>query len=164
MSLTSPTLDPSWRDYYGAWGPFVEPLLAPLELSKCHACRYALVPSVDQFIFPNQGKIEYNFHLVPGSLIWGLNTGGFFTTFQLTDVGVGHQLFQEPLLPETATVVGDNPLLPPQFRGNAPGYFMLPTPWPVVGDGLFRLEAWGTPGDWFFMLLAIAEVTSCPVR
>lgn len=163
MSLTSPALDPSWRDYYGVWNAYVEPLVAPLEQSVCHACRYALAPSLDQITIPPSGKLEYLFHLVPGSLIWAILTEIDFPTFQLTDVGVGHQLFQEPLRPNTSTVMSDG-FPTGNFRGNLPSYFMLPTPWPVVGDGLFRLEAWGDPGSVWFMLLAVAEVTSCPVR
>jgi hypothetical protein len=41
---------------------------------------------------------------------------------------------------------------------------LLPCPWPVVGEGLFTLEAWGTPGANFVMVLKVAEVTDCPVR
>jgi len=164
MSLQSYALDAAWRDYYGQWNPYVEALTGPLELSKCHACRIALAPSLDQITVPPTGKIEYMFHLVPGSLIWGLLTTDQFKTFQLTDVGVGHQLFQEPLQPSTATLVENANLGNGRFSPNLPFYFMFPTPWPVTGDGLFRLEAWDTPGNLWFMLLLVAEVTNCPVR
>jgi hypothetical protein len=165
MSLDSLNLDSSWRDYYGNWSSLVEPQFTPLEESKCHAPRVVLIPSVDQQVFPLGGKLTFNFHLVPGSIIWGMcpcatifrTLPGF--TFQLTDVQIGHAFFQEPCDSHMMTVE-PNQSAQDQF----PSALLLPSPWPVVGDGLFTLEAWGTPGARFYMLLFVAEVTDCPVR
>lgn len=162
MSVSSLALTATWRDYYGMWSSLVEPNLAPLEFSKCHAPRFVLLPDVSHQVFPASGKILYNFHLVPGSLIWGLWAGpyGSFSqipAIQLTDITMGHQFFQDPA-DETImfTPMGD--------VGDTTGVFLFPCPHPVIGDGLFKFEAWGPPGQTFLMLLGVAEITDCPVR
>lgn len=158
MSLSSLALSVAWRDYYGMWSAFVEPLLAPLELSTCLAPRIAVLPQRGQNTFGPTGKMQYAFHLVPGSLIWGFWTDGDSNvTIQLTDVALGYQFFQEPLSV-------DNVFAQDVTEGDFPPQMLLPTPHPVVGDGLFLFEAWGTPGTVFTMLLGVAEVTNCPVR
>lgn len=156
MSVSSLALDSNWRDYWANWSSLVEPLIAPLEDSKCHAARVAVVPSLDKIVIPASGNIRYNFHLVPGSLIWGVLATP--QTMQFTDLNLGHQLFQEPLSSSDAFgVSGDQ-------EGLMPSYFPLPSPWPVTGDGLFRFDGWGAPGDEVIVLLLVAEVTDCPVR
>lgn len=156
MSVSSLALDSSWVDYYGVWNTFVEPQFSPLEKSYCHAPRLALVPSTENQVVPPLGKIQYNFFLVPGSVIWGFWILPDFSV-QLTDISLGHQFFQEPCGSELLATTGA------QF-GRFPSYTLLPTPHPVVGDGLFMLEAWGAPGSAFYMVLGVAEVTKCPVR
>jgi hypothetical protein len=165
MSVSSLALSSSgWRDYFGMWNPFVEPWLAPLELSECHAPRLVVLPQIAYAMFSAAGKIEYNFHLVRGSIIWGLfapplalNSGSDIPTIQITDVNLQHQFFQEPISTDQLAVTDGN-------DGFFPPFFLLPCPHPVVGDGLFSFEAWGTPGDTFVMLLGVGEVTPCPVR
>lgn len=158
MALSTLSLFSEWRDYYGDWSALVEPYVAALELSKCHAPRVALIPDVQHQLIPASGKIEYNFHLVAGSLIWGILPPADSTdVIQLTDVNMGHAFFQDPVTASFLVTPG------PQF-GRFPSYTLLPTPHPVVGEGLFTLEVWGTPGDTFFMLLGVGEVIDCPVR
>jgi len=160
MSVSSLALTGSWRDYWGIWNALVEPLIAPLELSVCHAARFAILPQLQQQTFPASGKTEYNFHLVPGSIIWGLFADGDDSvSIQITDLAFGHQFFQEPL---SADQISSTP--PWAARGYLPSFMLLPAPHPVVGDGLFSYEAWGTPGATFVMALGVAEVTNCPVR
>lgn len=157
MSVTSLGLDSCWRDYTGMWNAQVEPLMAPLELSKCHAMRFVLAPDVLNQTVPDSGKIEYNFFLVPGSVIWGFwpqNSDGP-AAIQLTDLSMGHKFFQEPV---------SNSLLVPSGGEAFPGFVLLPTPHPVIGDGLFTLEVWDSPGNTFALILGVAEVTNCPVR
>lgn len=159
MSLDSLSLYSEWRDYYGMWNPLVEPQFAPIERSGCHAPRLARIPDVLNQVVPASGKIEYNFHLVPGSLIWGLwaymtNTSN---AIQLTDVNLGHQFFQAPVTISLLLTAGAN-------EGRFPSYTMLPTPHPVVGDGLFTLEVWGDPGDVAAIILGVAEVTDCQIK
>jgi hypothetical protein len=166
LARSSLSLDACWRDYYGMWNPYVEPLFAPIEESICHAPRYALIPDVEHQLMPDGGKIEYNFHLVPGSLIVGFwvttstnypgNSGNNFA-IQLRDIELEHNFFQDPS--DTDFLVTEGA----QF-GRFPSITLLPCPHPVAGDGLFSLEVWGTPGDTFVMVLLVAEVTDCPVR
>lgn len=168
MARSSLALDSCWRDYYAMWNPFVEPLHAPLEESTCHGPRLALMPDVQHQIVPASGKIEYNFHLVPGSVIVGFyltgivdaaalgNSGNPFTV-AFRDIGLEHDFFQEPTQTDFLKTQGA------QF-GRFPSYTLLPSPHPVVGESFFTLEVWGTPGDTFVGILLVAEVTDCPVR
>lgn len=158
MSVSSLGLFAGWVDYYGNWSSFVEPVLAPLELSKCHAPRLVLLPDVNSQVFPSSGKIEYNFQLIAGSLIYCLFPPNDNTvSVQLTDVGLHHAFFQEPARCDNLfTLTAD--------QGDFPPGVLLPTAHPVTGDGLFTFEAWGTPGNTFVMCIGVAEVTECPVR
>jgi hypothetical protein len=160
MSVSSLALSIAWRDYWGMWNPYVEPLVAPIELSECHAPRIAILPQLQQQTFDATGKIQYNFHLVPGSLIFGMMTNGDSTvSVQITDIEMGHQFFQEPISADQICSLFVN-----EEFAYMPNFMLLPTPHPVVGDGLFSFEAWGPVGTTFVMLLGVAEVTDCPVR
>lgn len=148
------------------WNPLVEPLAAPIEESRCHAPRYAVLPDAIHQTIPASGKIEYSFRLVPGSLItafWALgkstlssNSGNPFT-IQLRDVELEHDFFQQPVQTDFLITKGAD-------KGRFPSFTLMPAPHPVVGDALYTLEVWGTPGDTFIMILLVAEVTDCPVR
>jgi hypothetical protein len=163
MSVSSLALHAAWRDYWAMWSPFVEPWISPIEKSLCHAPRLAVMPELLNSVFPPGGKMLYNFHLIPGSIIWGMwpfltpgiNKPG--PSIQLTDVGLGHAFFQEPIRADQISTTGP-------AAGYFPSFTLLPSPHPVVGDGLFTFEAWGQPGSTFVMLLGVAEVTDCPVR
>ena len=158
MSVSSLSLTSAWRDYWAMWNALVEPQLAPLEQSVCHAPRLVLLPDVSHQIVPASGKIEYNFHLVPGSLIWGMWLAADQSyAIQITDVELGHQFFQEPVSINLLFTRGAE-------AGAMPTPTLLPTPHPVVGDGLFSFEAWATPASTVLMMLGVAEVTDCPVR
>jgi hypothetical protein len=165
MSLSTLALDAGWRDYAGAWNPLVEPLFAPLDGSSCHAPRLVMAPDVSHVVIPQGGKNSYNFNLVPGSLWWGLwaladvvNNDRQFDppapTIQLTDVGLGHKFFQEPVDPRLLAVEGSD-------TARYPSWFLLPTPHPVVGNGLFTLDVWGPPGKLYWIVVGIAEVKDC---
>ena len=156
MARSSLALDSSWVDYYGDWSALVEPYHAPIEDSTCHAVRYAHIPDVNHQTIPSGGKVEYNFHLIAGSLIVGFwITPGF--AIQLTDIDLEHQFFQEPITSDFLVTKGA------QF-GRFPSITLLPTPHPVVGDAFFSLEVWGPVGQVFQAILLVAEVTDCPVR
>jgi hypothetical protein len=157
MAVSSLALFSSWRDFSGDWNSLVEPQFAPIEASTCHAPRYALLPDVSHNTIPASGKIEYNFHLPAGSLIIGIWAPQKSYAVQLTDLVLGHQFFQDPIRAELIFTAG-------AFQGRIPSQTLLPCPHPVVGDGLFSFEAWGTPTDTVVFLLAVAEVTTCPVR
>lgn len=157
MAVSSLALFSSWRDFSGDWNSLVEPQFAPIEPSKCHAPRFALVPDVSHNTFPASGKVEYNFHLPAGSLICGLMVPNKTYAIQLTDLVLGHQFFQDPIRAELLFTAG-------AFEGRIPAQLLLPCPHPVVGDGLFSFEAWGDPGDTVVVILLVAEVTDCPVK
>jgi hypothetical protein len=157
MSVSSLTLFSSWRDYWADYGSFVEPLIAPIESSTCHANRYGLVPDVSHQTIPASGYTQYNFHLPVGSLIWGLFPANKDYAVQLTDVSMGHRFFQEPLQVSLLFTAGG-------LNAQMPAQFLLPSPHPVVGDGLFTFEVWGDVGTTVVMILGVAEVTDCPVR
>jgi hypothetical protein len=160
MSVSSLALFSSWRDYYGEWNALVEPQMAPLEQSSCHAPRYALLPDISHQTVPPSGKIEYNFHLPVGSIIWGMFVPNPTDDFamQLTDISLGHQFFQEPVFASM--------LFTPGAIQTAlyPAATLFASPHPVVGDGLFSFEAWANPASTVVLLLGVAEVTDCPVR
>lgn len=162
MARSSLALDSCWRDQYGDWSALVEPLFAPIEDSICHAPRYVLLPDAQHSVIPPGGKTEYNFRLVPGSLIIGLwvpTTTEDANPFSiaLKDIGLEHDFFQEPVNTNFLFTLGA------QF-GRFPSVTLLPTPHPVVGEAFFSLEVWGTAGAIFNMALLVAEVTDCPVR
>lgn len=157
MAISSLSLDPSWRDYTGVWNALVEPLMAPIEESRCHAPRFVLIPDQQAQVISASGKIEYNFRLVPGSLLLGMWTTDAATAVQLKDLNIGHEFFQEPMNPQYLQTLGAE-------QGRFPSFFLFPAPHPVVGDGLFMLEAWGPAGNEYFAVLQVAEVTDCPVR
>ena len=164
MARSSLALDSSWRDLYGDWSALVEPIMAPIEDSICHAPRYVLLPDAEHAIIPPGGKTEYNFRLIPGSLIIGLwvpppsdDEDVVPFAIQLTDVDLEHQFFQEPVNTDLLYTLGA------QF-GRFPSATLFRTPHPVVGDAFFSLEVWGPSQSIFNMLLLVAEVTDCPVR
>jgi hypothetical protein len=162
MARSSLALDSCWRDLYGNWNALVEPLMAPIEDSVCHAPRYVLLPDPEHANIQPSGKLEYNFRLVPGSLIVGLWVptpveGDQPFVIQLTDIDLEHQFFQEPVNCQFLNTLGA------QF-GRFPSVTLLPCPHPVVGDAFFSLEVWGTAQALFNMVLLVAEVTDCPVR
>lgn len=153
MSITTIALDSSWRDYSGQWNPSAEVFCAALQNSQCHDPRWVVVPSLDEQIIPASGKITFNFHIPPGSILWGLLIRGGFTA-QLTDVGLGHSLFQEPITLGVAGTTG-------QLQGNLESVFVLPCPWPITGEGLFTFEAWGDPGSRVAIYIGCAEAVQC---
>ncbi len=147
MSVTPLALSPAWRDYWADWNAAVEVYAAPLALSTCHNPRYVMAPSLDEAVIGSDGKITFNFTIPAGSIIWGLLPSNC-TTFQLTDVGLGHKLMQEPAVGDFMSTSGID-------SANIPSGFILPTPWPVTGDGLFTLEIWGSVGNRVFLPLGL---------
>ena len=157
--ITPVQLDAAWREYWNLYTPQAQALFAPIADSFCYTPRIRMVPDVNQQIMPSFGKIEFNFTLQPGSLIWAAWPGPPAQVpfvFQLTQVELDHQLFQEPsstiCLPNAQNAV--SPTSP--FN-----YALMPTPWPVVGDGLFSVEIWGTAALRYFVILGIIEVAPC---
>lgn len=161
--ISSFQLDAAWRDYWNLWGPPSNAQISPIADSKCYLPRERMVPDSSTQIMPASGKIEYNFVVAPGSIMFVISAGPSSSlpfTFQLTDVAIGHRLFQEPSstqsLPNSRNLAGNA-----TGQVSAANYALLPTPWPVVGDGLFTCEIWGTPLSRYFLILGFAEVSEC---
>jgi hypothetical protein len=155
-------LDTAWRDYWNLWGPPSNAQISPIADSKCYLPRMRMVPDTSTQIMSASGKIEYNFVVAPGSIMWAIWAGPSANlpfTFQLTDVAIGHRLFQEPC--STQSLPNSNNAVSSGGQISAANYALLPTPWPVVGDGLFTCEIWGTPLSRYFLILGFAEVNEC---
>jgi hypothetical protein len=159
MSVSSLSLFGVWRDYWGMWSALVEPNIAPLDAAGCYYPRLILLPEVSQQTVPASGKVEYNFRLPAGSILWGMFAPkpSVDWTVQLTDVTLGHQFFQEPINVSQLFTNG------PQV-GEMPAVTLFATPHPVVGDGLFTFEAWAEPASTVLMMIGSAEVSDCPVK
>lgn len=159
MSVSPLAFLTPWVDGWGVWDAYAEVWQEALEYAKCHACRLALIPTQDEQIIPTEGIQHFTFSLVPGSLIVGLWCGPNASecVVQLKDVATQHEFFQEPLNMNLLQTIG--------FRtGRFPSVTILPRAYPVVGEGLFDLTLWGTPGARHYMILLVAEVTGCPVK
>lgn len=157
--ITPFELDCSWRDYWNLYSPVANALIAPITDNRCYHPRIRMVPDTSQQIMPPAGKIEYNFVVAPGSIIYAIWAGPDAQlpfTWQLTDIAISHRLFQEPASTQALLNASNAP------SPNSPfNYSLLPAPWPVVGDGLFTLEVWGTPGLRYRVFLGCAEVYEC---
>ncbi len=159
MSVSPLALLTPWVDGWGDWDSYSEVFLEAVEYAKCHACRLALVPSQDKQVIPDEGIIHFNFSLVPGSMIVGLwvDQNADEAVVQIKDISTQHEFFQEPIGLNLLETVG--------FRdGRFPSVTLIPRAYPVVGEGLFELTLWGTPGNRHYLILLVAEVTGCPVK
>jgi hypothetical protein len=148
-----------WVDGWGVWDAYAEVWLEAAEYAKCHACRLALIPSQDKQIIPADGIQHYTFTLVPGSMIVGLWVDPLAANVivQVKDVATQHEWFQDPINMNLLQTTGFT-------NGRFPSVTLLPRAYPVVGEGLFDLTLWGTPGARHYMILLVAEVTGCPVK
>lgn len=159
--LSTLQLGSEWLD---AWGSYqaaaVDRLGDGVELAGCFMPRFAIVPGQGSQVIPAAGRIRYPFRLEPGSQIVALYTYATATQYQLTELfggGESHKLFQDPLSGAQLVTTGGS-------DASASGFTMLPCSWLVRGaDGMFELEAWGTPGDTAFLVLQIAELPPCEV-
>jgi hypothetical protein len=160
--ITPFQLDVAWRDYTNLWAPPANAQFAPIADSSCYLPRIRMVPDTSTQIMPPSGKLQYNFTVAPGSIMWAIWAGPAAQlpfTFQLTDIAIGHRLFQEPCstqcLPNASNTFASG------FNPSSYDYALLPTPWPIVGDGLLKLEIWGAPKARYFIILGFAEVNEC---
>ena len=67
-------LSATWRDYWGMYNPPAVAQVAPLDNLACFRPRWLLLPDAKSEIVPASGKIDYNFFIKPGSILWGLRT------------------------------------------------------------------------------------------
>lgn len=153
--LTTLQLDTASTDFWGNYNASAIARMGDaMERKGCLLPRFALVPGQGLQTIPGSGKIVYNFRLTPGSAIWGLWPLSSPGLFNITDVCLQHMLFQDPLENARAFTLGGD-------TADWPSFTLLPSPWPVLGDGLFTLDAWGTPGDLAYFVLGVAELPPC---
>jgi hypothetical protein len=150
-------LDPLTRDYYGHYDAYSIGQLAPLaRRTDCYSPKFYKAPATsDELIAANQ-YAAYGLRITPGSLIFGFYLPALPSTglppsfnFQMTDVSLNHQFFDEPI-PSVflgnykPTYLSADPLQASGLIGSFPS--LLTAPHPVVGDGLFLCEFWDTTG------------------
>lgn len=145
-----------YAESWGLWNGRMVQASAWLEQESCRAGLLVQGPGPGFQTIPASGYMAQTFRVEPGSVIWGVfspdNTSNG-TVVQLTDVSLGHRLFQDAIDLST--------LRSPNVRyGLFPSYVALP-PYPVVGDGLFKFEAWGAPGNLAYVVLGTAGVLPC---
>lgn len=153
--MTTPQLNTSYVDF---WGNYTAGAIArmgdAIERKGCLYPRFAIVPGQGIQTISSSGKIAYNFRLTPGSLIWGIWPYSLAGLFNLTDLCLGHSLFQDPMSAGAMVTTGGS-------DGSAPSFTLLPAPWPVLGDGLFHLDVWGDPNSLAYFLLGVSEMPPC---
>jgi len=156
------SLWPWYRDTWGYYDPIAVAQLSPLADDPCYAPKYYKAPDDDQEILAATGPgayLKYGLEITPGSLVWGIYhtpaTGGFDVpgfVWKMTDMSTGIPIF-------------DNPQPDIFFANNGPGFFpwLLNSPYPVVGSGLFNVEFWNNSGGALRcnMILGVAEVVKC---
>lgn len=156
--ISSLTLSPFWRDTWGNFDAAIFPTLQPLDHNTCYLPKYYCAPSIDQQLILPGKNVRYTMSITPGSLIWGFWCP--FTTplfsVQITDVTTGHTFSDQPL----ANIFYSNP------STGQPN--LLETPYPVIGEGKFRVEIWANPATGTndaavrcYLIFAVAEVV-CP--
>ena len=149
-----------YRDTWGYYDAMVNPAFAPLDHNRCYKPKYYEVPDVTQQLVAPGAFLQYNFSIVPGSLIIGFlnNDATPLFTLQITDVARGCGMFDAPI---SNYFVTNNLLC---FGKQYPSLFS--SPYPVVGSGLFNVDLWanaqlgGTTRCAFTLL--VAEAVLCP--
>lgn len=155
--INSLSLYPFYRQTWGYFDPLAIAQLAPLAYDQCYEPKYVKAPDDDQEIIPAGGYLKFGMEILPGSLIWGIyhkpasfDVPGF--VFKVTDMSLGVELWDVPC--------------PDIFvSNNGPGSFpwLLNSPYPVVGSGLFNVEFWNNSGAALRcnLVFGVCEVVQC---
>jgi hypothetical protein len=152
LPISPLSLDQLTRDYYGAYDVYVIAQLADLSDDDCYQPKFYKAPSIAEELMLDQAYVAYGLKITPGSIIFGIYNPPLISTgnppqydLQITDQQLEHQFWSEPV---PSYLVGN---YKPTYQSNGPanvGSFpnLLPSPHPVVGDGLFLVELWNTSG------------------
>lgn len=160
--INSLSLYPFYRETWGYFDPVAVAQLAPTAYDDCYQPKYYKAPDDDSEIIPAGGYLKYGLEITPGGLIWGIfhrpATGGFDEpgfVFKVTDMSLGIELWDVP----TPDIFVSN---------NGPGFFpwLLSSPYPVVGSGLFNVEFWNNSGSALRcnLVFGVQEVVQCGRR
>ena len=161
--ITPLSLYPFLRDTWGSFDPLAIAQLAALSNDPCYQPKYYGIPDNNKEVIPANGNINYGLQITPGSLIWGVlhnqavgnnDNPGF--VFNLKDIDMDLMIW-EGAIPD-AFVAGTN------LTG--PGFFpwLLTSPYPVVGRGLFSVNIYNNSGAPLRcnLTLGVLEVVKCP--
>ena len=155
------------REYWGLYDSRVISQLAPLVDSKCYQPKFYKAPGDDTVLLTPfaepmaaYGYVNYGLQITPGSIIFGfylpmrspratpddwtpylLSPGPF--TVQVTDVSLQHTWWDDPV--SSVFLANFKPTFQAETSDNM-GSFpnLLPTPYPVVGSGLFDVAIQNT--------------------
>jgi hypothetical protein len=156
------SVQPFYRETWGYYDPIAIAQLSPLAYDTCYEPKYYKAPDDDAEILAATGSkayLQFGLVITPGSIIWGIfhkpaadgfDTPGF--SFKMTDMSLQHEIW-------------DTPQPDGFFCNNEPGEFpwLFPSPYPVVGSGLFKCEFWNNSGSPLRcnMIFGVCEVVKC---
>jgi len=150
------------RETWGQVDPLVRALLAGLERG-CYRIKFYKSPDDDSELVPADGFVTTGLRITPGSIIFAYLVSGTCTVQVIDEnlavLGRPHELFSEPI----SSLFLTNQL--PTYLGVGPVpltgafYSFLVAPYPVVGDGLFRVDIQNTGAQQRIeFILAVLEV------
>lgn len=156
--INSLSLYPFYRETWGYYDPFAIAQLSPLAYDDCYQPKYYKAPDDNQEVIAAGAYLKYGLEITPGSIVWGIyhpaangvNDPGF--VFKITDMETGIEIWDSPT--------------PDMFVSNSgPGKFpwLLNSPCPVTGAGLFNVEFWNNSGVDLRcnLILCVCEVVTC---
>lgn len=162
--INSLSLYPFYRETWGYFDPLAIAQVSPLAYDECYQPRLYKAPDDSQEIMAAGAYLEYGLEITPGSIIWGIYhvaangaaSPGF--VFSMTDMSL-----KDPYSGEPIRIFDQTPDL---FVSNSgPGFmpWLLNSPYPVVGNGLFNMEFWNTSGASLRvnMIFGVCEVVKC---
>lgn len=137
-------IDSYTRDQWQEFDALAIAQLAPVAYDSCYRPRlYVALDSIAQMLptQANGGYVSYKMHVLPGSLMYGIQIDGVYGTqpawmMQITDEAMGLKLFSDPVS-QAFLANSKGPNYPYLFRH----------PRPVVGEGSFKVEVWNQLDD-----------------
>lgn len=164
LPISPLSLDALTRDIWGSFDAAAIRQLAPLADDLCYRPRLYKSPDSPSEVMAINGFVSHGLKITPGSLIYGFylpsaligGTPGEMPiglvgitppqfNVQITDTSLGHKLFDEPI--PSLFIANFKPTYYSAIfvlAGSFP--YLLCTPHPVVGSGLFMNEFWNTAG------------------
>ena len=129
------------RDWWSDFDAAAIAQLTPLWMANCYKPKFYKAPDSDQELMNNGTYAEFGFTITPGSLLCGFYASyvnnqaqSEYTNYllQIRDLSLGHDLFSQPV----PGVMVQNQ----QKTATYPN--LLPSPYPIVGDGNFLIQIW----------------------
>ena len=155
---------PFWRDVWGNYDAAVIPRLAPLDHNSCYRPKFYNAPDVSLQRIAAGDSIRYTLTVSPGSLIYGFSSPmpDALFAFQMTDIATGHEFWDQPV--SNIFLSNQNGLVDSNFQ-LASYPTLLCAPYPVVGEGRFKVEMWANKPNRepvrCAVIVWVAEVWKC---